>query len=338
MVCSKCTDFKECGTKFCGSCGEPMDAYYPSETSNRGLNSILFLCCVLSCVIVCAIVAIEVAYTILNLGAVLTILETEIASFIILIPSPVTIFTLSGLSLQIYWIFVVIVILICVAIGLMKLFEAYCESKNNKTPQSIEKSGLFWVSVFLCGTLFFSFVYNIILLLLGTSIDASWLDEYTITELFFLVVDAAVWEEIITRMMYIGIPMVIASLILTKNKSSWKYLFGGFEMSKLAIILIIFSGIIFGIAHSGWGIEKILPSTLVGFVLGYLFVKFGIYASILFHFINNAMSTISWIGFGDVGLGLITLIIIGLGCACFGVILIKLYNSKDWMKSLPMFK
>lgn len=338
MVCPKCKDFKDVGTQFCGSCGEPMDTYYPNKTSAEGANDLLSLCCVLSCVLVCAIIVIEIAYTFLNMGAVLTLLETAAANFIVAIPFPVVIFTLSGMPLQIYWTLIVVVILICIAKSVMGLLEAYRESKNNKTPQSIEKSGLFWVSVLLCGTIFIQFVYNFILLFFGMSIDTSWVDEYTTIELFFLVVDASVWEELITRMAYIGLPMVIASLILTKSKNSWKYLFGGFGMSKLALVLIIFSGIIFGVAHNGWGIEKIFPSALVGFVLGYLFVRFGLYASILFHFVNNAMSTISWIGLGEEGLVIVTLAIVGLGCACFGVMLIRLYKSKDAVKSLPTFK
>jgi hypothetical protein len=52
------------------------------------------------------------------------------------------------------------------------------------------------------------------------------------TEQMFSLANAAVWEEIITRVLYIGLPMAVISLIATKKLDSLKCLFGGFGMSR----------------------------------------------------------------------------------------------------------
>ena len=97
---------------------------------------------------------------------------------------------------------------------------------------------------------------------------------------------AAVWEEIISRIMLIGFPLFIAHAALRKlRKQKYRYILGGgFKLEKLTVFFILFSAITFGLAHSpGWDYWKVVPTIVSGLALGYLFVVNGIYASILGH-------------------------------------------------------
>ncbi len=102
--------------------------------------------------------------------------------------------------------------------------------------------------------------------------------------------DAAVWEEVIVRMAFIGVPMAVLALCHLR-KDFWKYLLGGFGMSRLSVVLILVSALVFGFGHlSGWGFWKVLPTTITGIALGYLYVRFGIHVSIAFHFLVDYMA------------------------------------------------
>jgi membrane protease YdiL (CAAX protease family) len=55
--------------------------------------------------------------------------------------------------------------------------------------------------------------------------------------------------------------------------------------------LIIFSSLVFGLAHvlygGGWELGKIFPSFVAGLCLGWLYVEFGFHAAVLLHFLFN---------------------------------------------------
>ena len=54
---------------------------------------------------------------------------------------------------------------------------------------------------------------------------------------------------------------------------------------------MVFSSAMFGIAHSfNWDLYKVLPAFFAGLAMGYLFLKFGLYASIMFHFFTDYLS------------------------------------------------
>ncbi len=101
---------------------------------------------------------------------------------------------------------------------------------------------------------------------------------------------APVWEEIAARVILIGLPLlIIAAVTRTSDRKWWQYLAGGnFEMKPAVVFFLILSSVMFGLGHwladSGWGAWKILPAALSGLFMGYLFLKKGLYASIIFHF------------------------------------------------------
>jgi hypothetical protein len=102
----------------------------------------------------------------------------------------------------------------------------------------------------------------------------------------FLLADASVWEEISGRVVLIGIPLLIIRSFTGKRGLQWKQLVGGTaHFGKAEIILILLSAAMFGLAHLGWGPWKVIPTFVHGLLFGYLFVKVGLHASIVMHFL-----------------------------------------------------
>jgi hypothetical protein len=139
----------------------------------------------------------------------------------------------------------------------------------------------------------FSYIYNFILSLNRVSTHTPDFSSLSLWTLIYNLTSAAVYEEIISRILLIGIPLLIIHAVLRRTKKPiHRYLLGGgFKLNKLTIFLILFSSVTFGLAHApGWDYWKVLPSFVSGLALGYLFVTKGIYLSILLHFSINFLT------------------------------------------------
>lgn len=171
----------------------------------------------------------------------------------------------------------------------------------------------------------------------------------------YSLVDASIWEEIAIRVLFIGLPMALGSLLVRIFQSSsippdaggsrtrrilgsLKYLLGGQvrgssppPVQVTAAILLLLSAVLFGYLHVlSWGANwKFVDTFVGGLALGYLFLRKGIAASILMHFSINASAVLlaalgGEANFGaGVLLGLISLAfaVVGLG--------IFLYYAKE---------
>lgn len=155
--------------------------------------------------------------------------------------------------------------------------------------------------------IFFYAVYTSIIMYGGAQPSTPHVEEEPLWYFMFLMANAAVYEEIVTRLLFIGIPLFVVALAGgTKGKPLLSSLIGGNQkIGSLAIFLLLFSSIIFGLAHvPSWDIYKVIPSIFAGLCLGYLFLKKGIWASILFHFSIDYFSAVSFLGWraGNVGI------------------------------------
>ena len=163
--------------------------------------------------------------------------------------------------------------------------------------------------------------------------------------LLFELANAGVYEEVIFRLLLIGLPMAVGSVVLrimdvnrgaTGNGpgsagryigGAWRYLIGGVlrrDSPKEALVagwaFLFASSAIFGLAHApGWGYWKVVPSMVAGLGFGYLFLRHGVGAAILAHFVNDYALSLAYEGIGGVGLeALISLVFIGLAIAGAG--------------------
>ena len=112
---------------------------------------------------------------------------------------------------------------------------------------------------------------------------------------FFYVSLAPLLEEFIFRIILVGIPL----FALYSHRSSIRYflkcLWSPSSLnlldSKKAILLIIFVGLLFGFAHiafgDSWSEGKFAQATAGGVILGWVYLRYGIVASLLIHWATN---------------------------------------------------
>ncbi|TLZ40628.1 MAG: CPBP family intramembrane metalloprotease [Methanobacteriota archaeon] len=171
------------------------------------------------------------------------------------------------------------------------------------------------------------------------------IDSRNAWSLLFDLANAGVYEELIFRLLLIGAPMALASVafrFLEVNRGTagrlpgsagrhlagaWRYLFGGVlrrdspkEAHVAAWVLLFGSAAIFGLAHvPGWGWWKSVPTFVAGLGFGYLFLRHGVGAAILAHFVNDYALALFYEGIGGQALELfISLLFIGLVIAGAG--------------------
>ncbi|MDR0523450.1 MAG: CPBP family intramembrane metalloprotease [Candidatus Methanoplasma sp.] len=326
--CPECERNRSLGHRFCSACGRSLE----SGLWEGPLSAIM----VIAAIAVAALAVVEAVSLAANAGPVFEYIEGAGYTLFILAPKAVGVIALEGIALQAYWILLIAVILACVAYSLVRFTRALAPADMGGPAEKAEDTAVFWVAAFVALNIFVTLTYNIAISAFGHSIDSSWIEETPERKLQFLLADAGVWEEIAARVVYIGAPMAVIALAARRGAfESLKCLLGGFGMSKASVALIIVSAAIFGLAHmEGWGFEKVPPAMVMGAALGYLFVRFGLYAAILAHFVNDYMSAIGWLT-GSLALeAIVMLCLLAVGAAALAYILKKLVGAG--LPSLPL--
>ena len=112
---------------------------------------------------------------------------------------------------------------------------------------------------------------------------------------FFYVSLAPLLEEFIFRIILVGIPL----FVLYSGRSSLRYFLKclwtpsslNILDSKKAVFIIIFVGVAFGFSHiafgDSWSEGKFAQATAGGIILGWVYFRYGIVASILIHWATN---------------------------------------------------
>ena len=102
---------------------------------------------------------------------------------------------------------------------------------------------------------------------------------------------ASVWEELITRVLLLGVPLFLLHLAgrgrLERPGHSY-VLGGGFALDGPAVAFLVFQAAVFGFAHfTGWDLLKVPTAAVFGLAAGVLFLRFGLAAAIAVHFLND---------------------------------------------------
>ena len=119
---------------------------------------------------------------------------------------------------------------------------------------------------------------------------------------------ASLREEIGFRLTFVGFFALLSySLVSRRIPSPKEVLIGLFRPTSLPIEgnlrktyllslwgFVLFSSILFGFAHlfspTGWGVGKAITASLAGVLLGYLYVRYGLFSSIISHWSFNYVS------------------------------------------------
>ena len=278
-ACTMCADYASKGYEYCGRCGRYLKG--PEKKEDYIVEKTVFI----TVICVAVMLAIEAVSMLWYSVDTYRFLADRSMDVIILLPQIVTVGAISGVALQLFWILVMAVIVAsCILIAYQSRTIAD-RSSPNFIPR-IRSTPIYWIALFFGAYLILSIVISAIEGALGYSIIIPEdMPTGATPESIFAFADAAVWEEVISRLIPIGIPMVVVAG-LCGRRDCLKYLFGGFGVTRVALVLIVVSGVIFGMAHEGaWGGPKIVPTMIGGLFMGYLFVRFGIHASIAFHFL-----------------------------------------------------
>ena len=204
----------------------------------------------------------------------------------IVVPVFIDLFTISGYALFAYYMLIVAAIIACCAWVFLSSYNGFLKELTMKAEprmhsQIFEISGLIFVEMFALLVVVF------IAVLLGISETETGVTGTT-SELLFLLANASVWEELIVRVLMIGLPLVIIDLMIRKSHRKWRsYLLGGgFSFGTPEIVLMTASAAIFGYAHyiGGWEAWVVPWDALGGITFGYLFLKHGLASAVVLHF------------------------------------------------------
>lgn len=157
-------------------------------------------------------------------------------------------------------------------------------------------SSLYMVIVWLAALLVISKVLEFIQQSFGVAIGSIEFPNQLIQ--FFNITAAPVREELGFRVILVGIPayFMFASRRSLANffKTLWrpsKYACFDQYNRKNIYMLITISAILFGLAHiffgGGWSYGKITQAMIGGWVLGWLYYRYGLHAAILLHWSTN---------------------------------------------------
>lgn len=291
--CQMCDYWRSMGATYCSACGRYLgndgQAPEPPPTDEHPfLRTVVRISTII--VSICAVLAVLVA--VVNIEGIVEAAGTfRMAYYFPLGLEDITLFNLQGTAIQVY---------ACIDIAVLALFTYYAISAHLRTLKEegrygdrSEHTGMSAASSALCVSLFLSVAYLMLTQMAGAGVDTSWMDDYDDYQMAFMLYNAGVQEEICYRVFLIGIPMVVAGYAIWRKRGSWKYLLGGFGMSKAAFVLIVFSSLLFGLAHeSGWGWSKVLDAMIGGVIFGYLYCEYGLYAGCIAHMVNDTLSLI----------------------------------------------
>ena len=246
-------------------------------------------------------------------------------NLILITPVIIKLLTVSGYFLLVFYFFLIGAIVSSCTWVFVTSIRGFSKELS-MTAVSREHSPLFET----CGLLFATLFFSVLVALLFRTTASDVPSAGTLQESLFLLANASVWEELIVRVLLIGLPLILVNLLRKNRLNKWHsyFLGGGFKIGTPEAILIVVSAAIFGYAHyvGGWGAWKIIPASAGGLAFGYLFLKFGLAASIMLHFATDYLGMPIEV-FNSNGLSLITGvgILIWLG---FGVIFFSYYLTR----------
>jgi len=208
------------------------------------------------------------------------------AKLFLITPLPVVIATLTGWAFAVYYLVIVASITASFFYVVFKDWKIYGKELNMQW-KSGEHSVFFSVAGIFFAVLFFDIVYMLIISMIQISPTTPDFAQAPIWQNMYGLANASVWEEVITRVLLLGFPLMVYHMIKKEKKYPIRryFLGGGIEIDNAAIVLVIFSSSMFGIAHSfSWDIYKVLPASVAGVAFAYVFLKYGLAASIILHF------------------------------------------------------
>ena len=208
----------------------------------------------------------------------------------ILVGVPLLLFWLLGLSAFVWYSLLVLIIslsgFLILYFGALPYYSNFFKNPFNGKDFSFKQLGEVYAL-----NLFFSVLVVFLMRLINYTPTTPGIGEYPLYSQILLLVHASVYEEIVTRLVYLGLPLYIIYAMRGRKLSGWN-IFGGYgKVDNVAAVFMVISALLFAFAHvPSWSWWKMIPTFVGGLVLAYLYVKYGIHASIMLHFMIDFLS------------------------------------------------
>lgn len=246
-------------------------------------------------------------------------------------PILVAIGEISGEALGAYYLLLVVAILASALWFAITSAKGYYKELTMKA-ESRKHSAVFDLCGLMFGVLFLNYVIIVFMGLFWgePSVPTEGTDLW---ELLFVLANASVWEELIVRVLLIGVPLLLIDLLRrsVQAKKHRYILGGGFGLGVAEIVLLLASSALFGLAHyDGWGAWKIFPSAIAGLAFGYMFLRHGLASAIMLHFGFDYLSMPTEVFVDGSGIGALMLLGFallawaGMGAVFFGYYVIRM--------------
>lgn len=197
-----------------------------------------------------------------------------------------------------------------------------CDPRFMRAPLS--KAG-----ILMAVTAFTTIVILLFSELIGEGISSDFMNDLPTYQLMAVMLIAGPEEELICRALLIGVPMALICLI-ARQKGVLKNILGGFGMSRAALVLLIISSVIFGLIHlDGWSIMKFPDTFISGMLFGYVYVQYGIHATIVMHSTFDMLASLDLLMEGAGTVPLIILSILGFVLLLRSLLRIREYIPKN---------
>jgi hypothetical protein len=301
--------------------GYPGYAPYPPPSERDGLRNAIRGMTSIVIFVLLLLVSFNIIVLVWGIGQVLPNVTGHATYLFVITPWLVDIFRISNVGLSIYFLFLVAAI---VASFVWMLKKSLHKFGHELTFQLHDEghSPLYMISTLFFAVIAFNILFYVAVGIFGGSANTP-SEGVDLWQILFSYAQASVWEELITRVLLLGVPLLLVAIATNKVKDPKHYILGGgFQFGRAELTLLIISSAMFGFAHSfNWDLYKVLPAFIAGLAMGYLFLKFGLYAAIMFHFFTDYLSiTLSvWPNNNglELGLALLNLVFIVVGVIYF---------------------
>lgn len=312
--CPRCRDAKEGGDRFCPYCGTMIgNGLFPF---GMGAREWFFLAGAGCAIIVILIMIYEAAAGWVLAGRVMEDVEGWTYPVYYITPDPKRLFDISGMQISALYIIEAIIVTVCVGCLIFKCIG--CIKRNKDETMAVRDSALFKSSTLFCAMFVFELAYIIACKMKGLDLGEGISSDSG--RMIFQLMNASVYEEFLCRVLMIGFPvMIIAILLKKKDKPLIKYILGGCGFEGWMAVFVLFSSCMFALGHlDSWGWWKIAPTLAFGLVTGYVFIRYGVYATIALHFLNDFLSSPQWLGQSGTGIVLLLMLAGALAVASLG--------------------
>ena len=292
QICSECDEYRDAGYRFCAKCGRDLKLNESVLSRISPAKKVMFGVSTAAVAMSVFIMLFEAFTGTFKLPAVMEGLEGHTYDLFILTPFVTDLFTIGDVGSRIIYIVELIIVIACIATLLYTAFRKY---KKTGDIYALRETGLYEVICLNGIMLVFQMIYIVICSSMGVDMGDVSLGETA--KAMFSLMNASVYEEFLCRICLLGLPIAIVYLIMgKKDVPFYRYLLGGFEFKRWMLVFVLLSAAVFALGHlTGWGWWKIVPTFVFGLITAYVFIKYGVYATISIHFMTDFIVSETWL-------------------------------------------